>query len=427
MRVSPTLALRGDPQRPVVVTHPVHQHAYETALAAQEADLLRVFVTGIYDVGRGVFHPRLRSPLPASVRGRIENQLRRRRYAALDAERIQPLPARHSLAYVARPVLNRVRANATPWLESAAHRSWDRAVAKRIREAAPTPQLIHVFESCGLATLGAGRERGSKTLLDVPIAYEYARQSFIDEARRWGPDAARGLPIDERQLARIRAEREAAEHLFVPSEFVRRCLRENGVPDEKMILLPYGVDPDRFHPQPRPDRQDRFRAIFVGQLNARKGLPYLLEAFRQLGPTFGELVLVGRPDTFGQRLLREYEGVHRWLGHVPKHDVEQLLLGSDVFVFPTLAEGSSLATYEAMAMGMPIITTLNSGSVARDGKEGLIVEPCGVESLKEALVTLAEDRERARAMGERARQRILDGFTWAHYRRRLAQIYRDLL
>jgi glycosyltransferase involved in cell wall biosynthesis len=97
-----------------------------------------------------------------------------------------------------------------------------------------------------------------------------------------------------------------------------------------------------------------------------------------------------------------------------------------VFVYPSLHEGSALAIFEGMATGLPVITTLNSGSMVRDGIEGKIVPIRSVDAIAEAILTLKTDADLRGALGRAARVRAL-GFTWGHYRDRLGPLLDGLL
>jgi glycosyltransferase involved in cell wall biosynthesis len=112
---------------------------------------------------------------------------------------------------------------------------------------------------------------------------------------------------------------------------------------------------------------------------------------------------------------------------VPRAEVRRWFAQSDVFVFPSLAEGSALVTYEAMAAGLPVITTPNSGSVVRDGIDGFVVPPRDVEALAERILLLYRGSETRRQMGARGRALVAERYTWRHYRARLCGIYEALL
>jgi glycosyltransferase involved in cell wall biosynthesis len=99
---------------------------------------------------------------------------------------------------------------------------------------------------------------------------------------------------------------------------------------------------------------------------------------------------------------------------------------ADVFVFPSLYEGSALVIYEALASGLPVITTPNSGSVVRDGLEGYVVPIRDARALAEKIAQLYSDRALRKDMGARARRRA-EEYPWSAYRRRLAEFIRPLV
>ena len=166
---------------------------------------------------------------------------------------------------------------------------------------------------------------------------------------------------------------------------------------------------------PKPARSG-LRLLFVGHIGQRKGIRYLLEAVRRLGPDVS-LTLVGRV-VCDPAALAPFRDVFRHVPHVPFHEVHTLFQDADVFVYPSLHEGSAFATYEALASGLPVITTPNAGSVVRHGEDGLIVPIRDVDALIAAIARLRDPDLRA-AMAAAARARA-EGFTWGHYAARLA-------
>src|SRR5262249_8217957 len=140
-----------------------------------------------------------------------------------------------------------------------------------------------------------------------------------------------------------------------------------------------GVDVARFRPGgPRPRGQ--FRILFVGTLSQRKGIRYLLEAARRLRLPDAELVLAGRM-VGSETAFAPYRDVFRHVTHVPYHEVHALYQDADVFVYPSLHEGSAFAVFEALASGLPVICTPNTGSVVRDGVEGFLVPVRDVDAI----------------------------------------------
>jgi len=399
----------------VVISHPEHQHAYDAASALQQAGLLRCFVTGVYRTNRGLFSERFWRWTPPPLQRWIEGNLRRRWNPELDPRLVMSFPTHHLIAFAYRAVRSMPllrRWDAEYW----ADKRFDAAVGRWLRRSGP-PALVHAFENSALCTLRTARELGATTVLDVPSAHEYFRQVVLEE----GGDISRFT-----SNSRLRAERELADYLFAPSEFVVRCLLEHGVPLEKIVLIPYGVNVDQFSPV--CDREDGiFRVLYVGRIGLRKGVRYLLEAWRRRPLPNAELLLVGRADEDGRQILREYAGLYKWVGQVPKYEVGHWFRQSDLFVFPSLAEGSALVTYEAMASGLTVLTTANSGSVARDGIDGFIVPPRDIEALQEKIAFLYAHPELGREMGARGRALIETRYTWGHYGERVRRAYEAIL
>jgi len=399
----------------VVVSQPVHQHAYETAIAAQQGGLLRCFVAGAYRTNRRLFSERFWRWTPPLLQRWIEGNLRRRWNPELDPRLVMTFPTYHLIAFAYRAVQSMPllrRWNADRW----AHERFDAAVGRWLRRGRP-PAIVHAFEGSALCTLRTAKDIGAMTILDVPSAREYCVQVVLEE----GGDISHFT-----SNSRLRAERELADYLFAPSEFVVRCLLEHGVSLEKIVLIPYGVNVEQFSPV--CDREDGiFRVLYVGQIGLRKGVRYLLEAWRRQSLPNAELLLVGGADEDGRQILREYAGLYKWVGQVPKFEVDHWFRQSDLFVFPSLAEGSALVTYEAMASGLTVLTTANSGSVARDGIDGFIVPPRDIEALQEKIAFLYAHPELGREMGARARALIETRYTWRHWRENVRRAYEAIL
>jgi glycosyltransferase involved in cell wall biosynthesis len=374
-------------------------------VAAQEAGLLRAFVTGIYDRGDGTVVRRLPGPLAR----RVARELRRRHHPALDPALVRTIGRYHVAATA-------LRRGARITIDAWAHRRFDAAVARLVREEDVPPRIVHVFEGGGLETLRAARSVGAAGVLDVANAHERVVEALLAEVGG----------VSYGATSRVNAERAIADILLAPSQFVIDCLVEHGVPAERIVHLPYGVDPDRFTVS-APSTDGVFRALYVGRLCARKGLRQLLEAWRSAGLHNAELTLVGAADEFGRRMLRDAPASVRWVPGVPKHEVHRLFEHADAFVFPSLAEGSALVTYEALASGLPVVTTPNSGSVVRDDVDGFVVPAGDVEALGRRLSALAGDADLRVRLGRSGRALIVERYTWGHYRSRLTEIYRELL
>ena len=204
-------------------------------------------------------------------------------------------------------------------------------------------------------------------------------------------------------------------------------LTDIGVKSEKIHQIPYAADLNRFRPVSESERNKRTTVnfLFVGIIGQRKGIKYLLEAFKKLTLKNAELNLTGVIIGSGKG-LKPYADVFTHRGSVPYQEVHEHFRQADVFVFPSLHESGVLAIHEALASGLPVITTPNAGSVVRDGKEGFIVPIRSVEALAEKIELLYRDKELRQQMSNNARLRA-EEFPWERYRQDIGNTVRALI
>jgi glycosyltransferase involved in cell wall biosynthesis len=403
----------------VVVTHPGSQQVYETVLGLQDAGMLRRFVASVYWTHD---RPHQRLPyrfLPGGLRAAAVRGLRRRWHPGIDARFVREIPSPFLTMRGAAIALRAVGMRPLAGIERLGDAWFDQAASRWLARSHDITQ-VHAFEGEALHTFRAARRLGLRTVLDVPAAHEENLRLCELEARECGTPAYRRWG----SRARISEERTLAHVIVSPSPSVTRCLTTHGVAASKIVEIPFGADPERFSPAARAP--SRFRLLYVASINHRKGTRYLLEAWQRLSLADGELLLAGTPDEAGSAILRHYRGCYRTLGQVPWFDLPDLFRSASAFVLPSLAEGSALVTYMAMASGLPVIVTDDSGSVARDGVEGLVIPSRDVEGLMRAIRRLYEHRDEAAAMGAAGRVLIEHRYTWKHYHARVAALHRAL-
>ncbi|HEY8903019.1 MAG TPA: glycosyltransferase family 4 protein [Chthoniobacterales bacterium] len=242
----------------------------------------------------------------------------------------------------------------------------------------------------------------------------YQHEILRDEYLRWGFE----FPgVDPRVILREEAEYETADRITVPSEFVRRSFLQKGVPEAKVVKIPYGARLDRFRPVADPD-PTKFTVLFVGQVSLRKGFMDLLMAFEGLRHPTKELLVIGGMSEEVRQLLRDrsVDNVH-FLGNVPNAELPQYYSRADVFALPSIEEGLSMVMGEALACGCPIVATSHTGAedLFTDGKEGFIVDIRTPKLLLEKLEHLAQDCSLRRRMGEAALVRVRSIGGWDQY------------
>ncbi len=308
----------------------------------------------------------------------------------------------------------------------------DRAARRYVRRRGC--RIFHGWTTECVLSFGEARRIGAKTVLERPAPHSaVSRRLLREEYDRWGvPFPMEGgiswlrrIDWGYREETVAPREYELADRIVVQSEFGARSFAGEGFPPERLVVLPRAVDLAEYAP-PRERPRGPFRALFVGAACIRKGILDLLAAWKELSLPDAELWIVGQVmDEVAPRLApyRDDPTV-RFFGHV-KGGAARFYAEATAFVLPSIVEGSAKTTYEAMAAGLPVITTENAGSVVRDGADGFIVPIRDPGAIADRLLRLYRDGDAARAMGASGRARVA-GFSWDAYESRLARLYAEL-
>ncbi len=402
-----------------ILFHPETQHSYQTAFGLQGAGLLDRFLTGFYYKPDTAASGAL-TLLPGGLGRRLRAKALRRRFPRLDDKLVRGQPALAlALRLTGSPAIQRLAPKAWGGARDL-FEGWAGAEIRRRR-----PKGVIAYDTYALGALRAARESGAHAVLDQAIGHLSHGLALMAEEAALHPEFADSLGYRQPagNLEHCQAEVPAADWILSPSDYVRGTLLEMGAAPERIVAMPYGVDAARFTPPPGRE-PGRLRLLYVGGISQRKGVKYLLEAMRRLRLKDAELVLVGSIVGSG-RGLAPYRELFTHMPYLPHDELIRQYRAADIFVFPSLHEGSSLAVFEALACGLPVITTPNAGSVVRDGVEGYILPIRDLDGLIERIERLYRDRPLRLAMGERARARALE-FTWEHYHRRLAEWFAAL-
>jgi glycosyltransferase involved in cell wall biosynthesis len=248
---------------------------------------------------------------------------------------------------------------------------------------------------------------------------------------------AHDLYVDQSMLGRKLAD---ARFAVTISEFNRRFLAEYaGSARRPVHVVHCGVDPDRYSFRPRGvPEEGPVRALCVGSLQEYKGHEILLRALSaspELARLEVDLVGDGRLRTSLERQAREL-GIAdrvRFAGSLPEGEVRELLDTADLFVLPSVVaadgqmEGLPVALIEAMASGVPVVSTRLSGipELVADGETGLLAEPGDPVSLAEALVRTLADPAAALGRAKRGRQTVTAAFDVRASGARMAALFRS--
>jgi glycosyltransferase involved in cell wall biosynthesis len=284
--------------------------------------------------------------------------------------------------------------------------------------------MYSMLGECG-PLFAEGKRRGLTTVSEIYIALSTER--ILTEERKKFPGWELNVPDYAAVCRGFEAEHLLsmdADFAVCPSEWVRDDLIQNfGLPSERAAVVPYGVNPELFSVRHEPVRG---RILFAGTADLRKGIHYLAMAAEKLvvRERRYEFRVAGDVE---RSIVNRAESRHlRFLGRVPRARIVDEFATADLLVLPSLAEGSAETTYEALACGVPVVTTREAGSVVRDGIDGRIVLSRAPEALANAIAEIVEDRQKRERMSRAARDRAHD-YTWERYGERLLAALRQKL
>jgi glycosyltransferase involved in cell wall biosynthesis len=384
---------------------------FEQSLALQERGWLGAMAIDYYcDLSRPPY-----SFLPD---GRIRKQLRKRYHPTLDADQVHTLVLP---AVAVRIATHWARLNTTSdrfvfWLNE----KFDRWVAAQLPRLG---NLAFGYEGASLHTFRRAKQLGMPRVLYQPIACAEKAAIILGEEKRYFPslsDTLRYNWFPEQELEKRREERMLADAIICASEFTKKSLIEVGVDPAIVFVEPYGVNQTVFSPS--DDKFPKFSVIWAGSYTQTKGIGYLLEALAREPVPGIELITAGHPH--GKDALNLYEDKVRIRrrGFIGREELGKVMARCHAHVFPTLLEGFGRNIVEAMASGLPVITTANCAGpdLIEDGVTGFIVPVRDVDAICEKLAWINDHAEAALQMGRRARDRV-SRLTQVDYRLRFAR------
>lgn len=381
----------------------VHQ-AYQIALAAQEVGLLDRFFCSFYST-------------PGKWGGRLSRLLgpemmKNRGLKGIDAGRVTEYPW-PELSFKLHGRLRRLPGNA--WI-GAAH-SFDRWAARRLEHGDSSGVVC--AENCALQTFRSADRLGMRRVYDCPgINAEVLRQNTLEAAKRTG------LPFvstaDTPQTTAMKAEEIAmAEVVLTYSDFHSEGVMQRGISRDQIAQIPLWADSGFWTPQECPkENRMPLKVLFVGGINLRKGVPFLIEAARKLKPHV-ILSLVGSLDPDVSQLLSGTDGFLKVIPPVSKSRLRDYYRSHDILVLPSLGDSFGFVTMEAMACGLPVIASTHCGAPLPDPRWRVPIFDS--DAISDRLQVYLDQRGLLEVDGRRARN-FAETFTPQRYRKEIGEL-----
>jgi len=274
---------------------------------------------------------------------------------------------------------------------------------------------VHSYEDCSLWQFIQAKRLRKSCIYDMPIGYfaSWARiRSGLEEKYAdWLPLTKSGHEVSPEQK---RQEMELADLVLAPSKFVADSIQEYH-PNKRIGFAPYGVDLADWPDRTRQISEEIITFVYAGQCSVRKGIPLLLLAWQAAGLKRARLQLIGEWQ-LAEFKKREFPSCCTWTGPLGKQDLRRLYRRADVFVFPSNFEGFGLVVTEALASGLPVLTTQGRGAdEIIDETSGRTVPPDTLDALVEELRWFEQHRDQLPQMSRAARLNA-ERCTWTQYR-----------
>ena len=397
----------------IVVVHGGARDNYQLALALHECGLLEALVTDLFWPADAAWARWVEARLPH----RVKKMVRQRSQEGLPGSCVRQAPLSGLIAQLAD------RLPFLPFSAKRGIRRWSDGQLGRMagRLARKANSSLVSYSYYGFQAFQAyGRPATLFQLHPHPGTMRRILQAELADH----PECASSLNLEwelalpEADFGRLVSESASAAHYLVASSFTRQSLVEHGVCWDAIDVIPYGVDLERFHPTSKAVRSKTLKLLFVGRINQRKGLSYLLEALRLLQGEDLHLTICGRVVDD----LKIFEPFEQQITIRPSVSAEELVAAyqtADLFVFPSVGEGFGQVLLEALACGLPVLATTHTAApdLIEDGVEGFIVPPRRPDFLAMRIQWALTHRDDLANMGRRARERAVC-FPWAAFRAR---------
>ncbi len=409
-----TTSRAGSPSfvRKVVVVHSGARDRYQVALGLSQAGLLQCLVTDFFWSEDTPVRRWLAQHLPA----RIVSMLRQRSAPGLPSSQVKMCVSAGIAGFLldkARAIPYSVRRWSTRQSDAALGR-----MAGRIARQTGAELLSYSYYA-----FSAFNELGRPGMLFQMHPHPETMRELLLAEMAAHPDCAASLqqewelnlPPDDFQ--RLVDETSMPARSLAASSFTKRSLVDHGVPARSVSVVPYGIDLAGFHPDAQRPRSvsGPLKLLFVGRINQRKGIKYLLQAIAMLPEADLELTVCGRVMD-GLELFQQAGSRVRIRPSVSTDELIRAYQQADLFVLPSIAEGFGQVLLEALACGLPVLATTHTAApdLIADGQEGFIVEPRRPDQIAERIQWALDHREDLVRMRAAARTRA-EQFPWSRF------------
>ncbi len=412
----------------IIVAHPGRQHSFHLATALYKAGMLSNYVTTIYDLDSSRSMRFLKHVLSEDNRKRASS----RKMKEVPDEKVVLYGTFSGYLEAALYRIDKSR-----YFCRALHRRNADYFGKKVAQLAIDTNVDAVVmydtNARECFEILAKKAPQIKRIMDVSSAERHYRKKIYEhEIELSGNDGLKhenAYMWNERIMNGLMREVQVTQYFLVGSEFVKQSLLECGVHDKSIYVLPYGANVSSMINRSDKNITDKVHFLFVGEANYNKGVPILIDSFYKLQTDKADLTIVGAYDKKAWFIIKGMDNPSiTFTGHITFDHVQKIYEKADVFVIDSFSEGMAQVGIEAMACGLPIICSYNTGlaEIVCDGVNGFTI-PCGdASALHDKMQWFINHSEKIRAMGNAARE-TAQNFTWKRYEQNAAAIVSSIV
>jgi glycosyltransferase involved in cell wall biosynthesis len=284
------------------------------------------------------------------------------------------------------------------------------------------PDIFVGWSGTSLKSIRKANDRGAVTIVERGSAHVGYQQEVLEE--EYQRFEMRGM--EEDKIEKELMEYEEADYIAVPSEFAKNTFLDKGIDENKLIKTTLGTDIEDLKPLESNGEEIDF--LYVGTNDVRKGLIYLLEAWNSFPKEESELFVRASFNEEVNDIFYEAKGENMTFIEEYIQDLDDLYQKADVLVLPSIEDGFARVVTEAMACGMPVIVSENTGAkeLVEEGENGFIVPIKDIEALKEKMSYFKQNPAEVERMGKNARDTAMK-YTWGNYGEEVEKEYRRIL
>lgn len=411
----------------VIVAHPGKQHSFQTSIALKEGGMLYQYITTLYDKKYSLLYF-----LKLILRGKALRKALSRKANELDDNDVTLFCSLGGLSLI---VLARLNLNRKyyDWLANKVHKVFAKKVIKYALK--HNVDAVIMYDSNVYDAFQTLKKRNShiKCVLDTSIAARsYMKRIYMQDIKLYPGSLLQEeqcLLWNHQNLVRYDREFLDADYFLVGSDFVKQSILPLVKNTSNIFIIPYGVNLRQFKNVYRNFEERPLQLLFVGGISRRKGIHHLLNVVSRYSEKEVFLNLVGSYNP-NDLLYKEYHAKSNicFRGFVTRDQIAQIYSLSHLFVLPSLAEGMAMVGLEALASGLPILCTYNTGlsSIVKDGYNGFCIPVSDENALQSKIDWFLSHKKEMCLMSVNA-EKSADGYTWENYRKKVVQILRMIL